>query len=82
MSPADQTNEIPARPSVDYDRQEIGVDALEMDTVFTKDGIPVIWHDVSASLSRIYVEQTNNCRSMPSALRNVEGTLWALTLQT
>ncbi|CUS09376.1 unnamed protein product, partial [Tuber aestivum] len=24
---------------------EIGVDVLEMDTVFTKDGIPVIWHD-------------------------------------
>lgn len=24
---------------------EIGVDTLEMDTVFTKDGIPVIWHD-------------------------------------
>jgi glycerophosphoryl diester phosphodiesterase len=27
--------------------QEIGVDVLEMDTVFTKDGVPVIWHDVS-----------------------------------
>lgn len=27
--------------------QEIGVDVLEMDTVFTKDGFPVIWHDVS-----------------------------------
>jgi glycerophosphoryl diester phosphodiesterase len=26
--------------------QEVGVDVLEMDTVFTKDGIPVIWHDV------------------------------------
>ncbi|KAH0278063.1 WD40 repeat-like protein, partial [Aureobasidium melanogenum] len=24
---------------------EVGVDVLEMDTVFTKDGIPVIWHD-------------------------------------
>ncbi|KAG9851312.1 putative glycerophosphodiester phosphodiesterase, partial [Aureobasidium melanogenum] len=24
---------------------EIGVDVLEMDTVFTKDGVPVIWHD-------------------------------------
>ncbi|KAK9365631.1 PLC-like phosphodiesterase [Lipomyces kononenkoae] len=28
---------------------EIGVDILEMDTVFTKDGIPVIWHDHSIS---------------------------------
>ena len=28
--------------------QEVGVDVLEMDTVFTKDGIPVIWHDVSS----------------------------------
>ncbi|KAK9372288.1 PLC-like phosphodiesterase [Lipomyces chichibuensis] len=28
---------------------EIGVDVLEMDTVFTKDGIPVIWHDHSIS---------------------------------
>jgi hypothetical protein len=27
--------------------QEVGVDVLEMDTVFTKDGVPVIWHDVS-----------------------------------
>jgi glycerophosphoryl diester phosphodiesterase len=26
--------------------QEVGVDVLEMDTVFTKDGVPVIWHDV------------------------------------
>lgn len=26
--------------------QEIGVDTLEMDTVFTKDGVPVVWHDV------------------------------------
>ena len=25
--------------------QEVGVDVLEMDTVFTKDGVPVIWHD-------------------------------------
>ncbi|KAH0355778.1 putative glycerophosphodiester phosphodiesterase, partial [Aureobasidium melanogenum] len=24
---------------------EIGADVLEMDTVFTKDGVPVIWHD-------------------------------------
>ncbi|KEQ72808.1 glycerophosphoryl diester phosphodiesterase [Aureobasidium namibiae CBS 147.97] len=24
---------------------EVGVDVLEMDTVFTKDGVPVIWHD-------------------------------------
>ncbi|OJD32880.1 glycerophosphoryl diester phosphodiesterase [Diplodia corticola] len=24
---------------------EIGADTLEMDTVFTKDGVPVIWHD-------------------------------------
>ncbi|KAK9241863.1 PLC-like phosphodiesterase [Lipomyces tetrasporus] len=24
---------------------ELGVDVLEMDTVFTKDGIPIIWHD-------------------------------------
>ena len=24
---------------------EVGVDTLEMDTVFTQDGIPVIWHD-------------------------------------
>jgi glycerophosphoryl diester phosphodiesterase len=24
---------------------EVGVDNLEMDTVFTQDGIPVIWHD-------------------------------------
>lgn len=27
--------------------QEIGVDVLEMDTVLPKDGVPVIWHDVS-----------------------------------
>lgn len=25
--------------------QEIGSDVLEMDTVFTEDGVPVIWHD-------------------------------------
>lgn len=24
---------------------EVGADTLEMDTVFTKDGVPVIWHD-------------------------------------
>ena len=24
---------------------EVGVDTLEMDTVFTQDGVPVIWHD-------------------------------------
>lgn len=26
---------------------ELGVDYLEMDTLFTKDGVPVIWHDHS-----------------------------------
>jgi glycerophosphoryl diester phosphodiesterase len=24
---------------------EVGVDTLEIDTVFTKNGVPVIWHD-------------------------------------
>ena len=28
-------------------QQEAGVFTLEMDTVFTKDGVPVIWHDAS-----------------------------------
>ena len=35
--------------------QEIGADVLEMDTVFTKDGVPVIWHDVSL-LNHNYVD--------------------------
>lgn len=30
--------------------QEIGSDVLEMDLVFTADGVPVIWHDVSIPL--------------------------------
>lgn len=34
----------------DVSPQEIGADTLEMDTVFTSEGIPVIWHDVSDDL--------------------------------
>lgn len=33
--------------------KEVGSDVLEMDTVFTSDGVPVIWHDVRSASNRM-----------------------------
>lgn len=33
--------------------QELGVDTLEMDLLFTKDKVPIIWHDVSVTSASI-----------------------------
>lgn len=63
-------------------RQEVGVDVLEMDTVFTSDGVPVIWHDVSDSqivLWGLSDHHLNSIGSTPlSALENTSTN----TLQT
>lgn len=59
--PFHQNDIPPARLFIDYDGQEMGVSILEMDAVFTKDGVPVVWHDVSVSpLFKMFHTNANN----------------------
>ena len=66
---------------IDNDRQEVGIDVLEMDVVFTKDGIPVVWHDVSSCPQQLFRRKMLNAYSMKSQLRNAVVTMSALSLR-
>lgn len=46
---------------IDNRRQEVGIDVLEMDVVFTKDGVPVVWHDVSSCPSAACLGKGAKC---------------------
>lgn len=55
---------------------------LEMDTVFTSDGVPVIWHDVSDSKIIPGVLSDHHLGSIGSIPPNVLENMSTNTLQT
>lgn len=59
---------------------EVGADTLEMDTLFTQDGILVVWHDVSGLLLREGL--IANCESIIFKKRNVQDHTLVNTSQT